>query len=36
MRGVTAHLHHCTGVPELPDQAERLAALCQAMAENAP
>ncbi|EIM27604.1 hypothetical protein MicloDRAFT_00041740 [Microvirga lotononidis] len=32
MLGVTAHLHHCTGTPELPDEAARLPVFRRAMA----
>ncbi len=36
MRGVTAHLHHCTGTLELPEEAEQLAVPCRATIRSAP
>lgn len=36
MRGVTAHLHHCTGTPDRPKAAERRTASCRATIKGAP
>lgn len=36
MRGVTAHLHHCTDMPEVPTEAERLATPGRATVKGTP